>query len=112
MINKQVLVGLALAVGAVAPVALAQDRSGQGAPQAGFYGGVALRGAGGESAGISLSHLASTWGRVASPVGDDAARRALVFGGYRWSNDIAVEGSLSTADRYARRPLDCATPRG
>src|SRR5436309_2687616 len=100
MLNKQALVGLALAVGAVAPVALAQDRSGQGAPQAGFYGGVALRDAGAEAAGISLSHLASAWGRFASPVGDETARRALVFGGYRWANDIAVEGSLSTFDRY------------
>jgi opacity protein-like surface antigen len=73
-----------------------------------------LRNAGIDEAGIRLGHLASasTWGRFASPVSDDVANRALVFGGYRFANDVAVEGSLATADNYSLQPLDSATPRG
>ena len=101
----------ALAVGT--PLAAAQDLPAQAAPSAGgFYGGVALRDAGVESAGLNLGHLETPWGRFSSPVADDSARRALMFGGYRWANDIALEGSFSTADRYSLRPFDAATPRG
>lgn len=78
----------------------------------GFYGGVALRNAGVDAAGIDLGRLTSTWARFGSPVTDDAASRALVFGGYRWANQVAVEGSFETADRYALRQLDAAAPRG
>ena len=40
------------------------------------------------------------------------ANRALVFGGYRWINDVALEGSFATADRYALQPSDAAARRG
>jgi opacity protein-like surface antigen len=103
---------MATAAAALATGALAQERPAQADAQSGFYGGLAVRDAGAETAGINLGHLASTWGRFASPVGDDTSRRALVFGGYRWANDVAVEGSFTTADRYALRPLDVASRRG
>jgi opacity protein-like surface antigen len=111
MLRKPVLVAAALAASVVAPLGAAQERA-AAAPAGGFYGGVALRDAGIDAAGINLGHLASTWGRYSSPVGDDTGRRALLLGGYRWANDIALEGSLSTADRYALQPFDAAAPRG
>lgn len=109
MIRKPAIVAL-LAL-AVAPLVAAQGQPAQSAAAGGFYGGVALRNAGIEAAGIKLGHLPSTWGRFASPVSDDMASRALVFGGYRWANEIALEGSFST-DRYVLRPSDAAAPRG
>lgn len=110
MLAKQLLVVTALAAAGVAPSAFAQP-AGAG-PAAGFYGGVALRQAGSESAGINLDHLTSIWGRFTSPVASDTGQRALVFGGYRWANDLALEGSFSTAERYALQPFDATTPRG
>jgi opacity protein-like surface antigen len=106
---------LAAAVAAlvVSPLGFAQERAVQPTAQAaGFYGGVALRNAGVEAAGVDLGRLSSTWGRFASPISDDTANRSLVFGGYRWANDVAVEASFSTADRYTLRPLSATTPRG
>ncbi len=110
MIRTSALILAALAGGLLAPFAAAQERNPVDA--GGFYGGVALRNGGVEAAGVDFGHLASTWGRFTSPVSNDDAHRALVFGGYRWANDVAVEGSFSTADRYALRPLDAAAPRG
>jgi opacity protein-like surface antigen len=113
MIRKSILAAIGAGALMTAALAVAQERAASLAPPArGFYGGVALRNAGIEGAGIDLGHLASTWGRFSPPVSDDAARRALVFGGYRWSNDIALEGSFSTTERYALRPLNAAAPRG
>jgi len=109
MIGKHVLTLVALATVVAAPLVAAQERP--ASPPGGFYGGVALRNAGVEGPGVDLGHLASAWGRYVSPISDDTARRALVFGGYRWTNDVALEGSFSTSDRYALRPSDTA-PRG
>ena len=108
---NQSLVVLALTGLAFAAPAAAQERPATGDPS-GFYGGVALRNAGNEAGGINLDRIASAWGRFASPVADDQGRRALVFGGYRWSNDVALEGSFSSADVYALRPADAAVRRG
>ncbi len=113
MIEKQILVAVALAASAIAPAAVAADPMLQATTaSSGFYGGVALRQAGADSAGINIDHLASTWGHFVLPVSDDSAHRALVFGGYRWNNDVALEGSFLTGDRYALRPFDAAAPRG
>ena len=113
MAARSVLVAVALAASAAFPLASAQNATVQPAGAGGFYGGVALREAGVEAAGVDLARLASTWGRFASPVSVDAAsRRALVFGGYRWANDVAFEGSFSTADRYALQPAERVGPRG
>lgn len=108
MLAKQALAVFTLA--GLAAAAAAEPPS--PASPAGFYGGVALRDAGTETGGIDLGHVASTWGRFASPVSGDAARRALVFGGYRFANDIAVEGSLSSAASYALRPFEAGNARG
>jgi hypothetical protein len=109
MMKKQLLAVLALGGVFAAPLVFADDQP----AKAGFYGGVALRDAGAEGAGVNFGQLASTWGRYASPVTDDAnSQRSLVFGGYRWASDLAVEGSLSSAASYALRPFDASTRRG
>ena len=109
MMKKQKLAAFALGALFAAPLVFADEQP----AKAGFYGGVALRDAGAEAAGVNFGQLASTWGRYASPVTDDAnSQRSLVFGGYRWANDLAVEGSLSSAAGYALRPFDASTRRG
>ena len=113
MVSKQLLAAIALASLACSPAVLAQATTpASTASGEGFYGGVSLRNARTESRGIDLGHVASTWERFTSPVTDDNARRALVFGGYRFANDVALEGSLSSAESYALRPFDASTPRG
>jgi len=112
MLSKQILVALTVGAVAFAPIAFADAPTAPGERNAGFYGGVSLRHAGAESDGLDLGHVASTWGRFASPVTDDSARRALVFGGYRFANDVAVEGSFSSAESYALRPFDAQMHRG
>lgn len=116
MTRRSAVIVAALAAMMAGQGALAEERS---ASTGGFYGGVALRSAGVDlpapdlgRAGIDLGRVASAWGRYASPVSDDNASRALVFGGYKWTNDVAVEGSFSTTDRYALRPLETGTARG
>ena len=109
MMKKQILAAFAVGALFAAPLVFADEQP----AKAGFYGGVALRDAGAEAAGVNFGQLASTWGRYASPVTDDAnSQRSLVFGGYRWANDLAVEGSLSSAASYALRPFDASTRRG
>ena len=112
MIGKHALTLAMLAALAAPPLAAAQESTAPVSPAGGFYGGVALRNTGTQGPGVDLGHVAATWGRYVSPVSDDTARRALVFGGYRWANDVALEGSFSTADRYALRPSDAAAARG
>jgi len=80
----------------------AQDRN--SAAATGFYGGVSMRDHATEGTGIILGPATSIWNRYAAPTADDSAARALVFGGYRWRNDIAVEASFSSIDQYALRP--------
>ncbi|HXT03337.1 MAG TPA: outer membrane beta-barrel protein [Casimicrobiaceae bacterium] len=107
--KKQLLAAFSLGALFAAPLVFADEQP----AKAGFYGGVALRDAGADAAGVNFGQLASTWGRYASPVTDDAnSQRSLVFGGYRWANDLAVEGSLSSAASYALRPFDASTRRG
>jgi opacity protein-like surface antigen len=77
------------------------------APAAGFYGGVSMRDHGTDGVGLqSGAAAASTGTRFAAPTPDDSATRARVFGGYRWRNDVAVEASFSSIDKYALRPAD------
>jgi len=70
----------------------------------GFYGGIALRQAGADETGLAFGAQSSIWGRFTSPVADDAAARKLFFGGYRFQNDVAVEASFTTSERYLLRP--------
>jgi opacity protein-like surface antigen len=85
--------GVALTIGTAA-TAFAQD---------GFYGGVSMRDHGAESGGLLLGDQLLAWSRFAVPVAEDADQRSLVFGGYRWKNNVAVEAALNTADKYALR---------
>ena len=86
------MLGAALTIGA-AVTAFAQN---------GFYGGVSMRDHGAESRGLMLGDQPLAWSRFTAPVADDADQRSLVFGGYRWKNDVAVEAAF-TADKYALR---------
>jgi len=94
-------ISILLAFG-IAASAQAEDRV--GAVPTGFYGGVSLRDQATESAGIALGPASSVWNRYVAPIADDSSPRALVFGGYRWRNDIAVEASFNSVDQYALRP--------
>lgn len=87
----------------LAPYAYAQTGSSAGT---GFYGGVSLRAQGTESIGLGVGAAPSLWTRFSAPAAEESTSRALVFGGYRWRNDIAVEALFISADKYALRPAD------
>ncbi len=95
--KKQTLLGI---FGATLGLGTAADVSAQD----GFYGGVSMRDHGAESRGLALGDQPLAWSRFTAPVVDEADQRSLVFGGYRWKNDVAVEAAFNTADRYALRP--------
>lgn len=65
-----------------------------------------MRDRGVDSAGLTFGTVNSAWNRYVAPVADETSPRALVFGGYRWRNDIAVEASFNSSDLYALRPID------
>jgi len=76
----------------------------------GFYGGLSLRDRASDQPGLAVGSgvrglhvvdLPLTWNRYAPPTADDSAQRTLVFGGYRWKNDVSVEAAVSSADQYA-----------
>ena len=97
------LFSILLALGLAAP-AQADDRA--PASATGFYGGVSLRDRAQEGVGLTIGNASSVWSRYAAPTGDDTSQRTLVFGGYRFSNDVSVEASLNTIDKYALKPAD------
>lgn len=74
----------------------------------GFYGGVAVRDKSPGGIGINFGSTTAAIGlnRYPMSVGDETASRALAYGGYRWSRDLAVEASVSSLDQYALRPFD------
>ena len=88
--------------------AIAQDtfgvRPSNSGSDAGFYGGIALRDNAHESGGISLGRLTSAWSKFVAPTADESGSRALMFGGYRWRNDVALEAAVGTAESYALMP--------
>jgi opacity protein-like surface antigen len=98
-----VFFSISLALGLAAP-AQADDRL--AAPASGFYGGVSLRDRAQEGMGLTIGEATSIWNRFATPTVDDTTPRTLVFGGYRFSNDIAVEASFNAVDKYALKPTD------
>ncbi|TMH69688.1 MAG: porin family protein [Betaproteobacteria bacterium] len=74
-------------------------------PEPGFYGGIALRENAQDTVGISLGRLSSAWGKFVAPTADESGSRALMFGGYRWRNDVALEAAFGTAaESYALAP--------
>ena len=97
------LFSISLALGLAAP-AQADDRESTSPP--GFYGGVSLRDRAQQGLGLTIGNASSVWNRFATPTGDDTSQRTLVFGGYRFGNDIALEASLNTIDTYALKPSD------
>jgi len=97
------LFSIPLALGLIAP-AQADDRVPSSA--SGFYGGVSLRDRAQEGLGLTIGNASSVWSRYATPTGDDTSQRTLVFGGYRFGNDVAVEASFNAIDKYALKPSD------
>jgi opacity protein-like surface antigen len=67
-------------------------------PAAGFYGGVTLRDQGAEQ-GVSVGATGNL-ARFGSPLDAAASPQALVFGGYRWRNDLALEAALGSISSY------------
>ena len=65
-----------------------------------------------EGVGVVLGPASSIWTRYVTPTADDSSPRALVFGGYRFRNDIAVEASFNSVDQYALRPDVAGVRRG
>jgi hypothetical protein len=95
----------------MAAQALADERPPQDTTS-GFYAGLAMRDRGSESDGIQFGHLTSAWNKFALPKAEDGGARMLAFGGYRWSNDLAVEAALGTAERFSLRPDDPTARHG
>jgi len=98
VVKKQILLGM---LGAALGICTAATVF----AQSGFYGGVSMRDHGAESGGLMLGDQPLAWSRFTAPVFDDADQRSLVFGGYRWKNDLAVEAAFNTADKYALRAV-------
>ena len=73
-------------------------------PEAGFYGGVVLRDGTQEGTGVQIGSLTSAWGKFVAPTANETVSRTLLFGGYRWSNDIALEAAFGAVDRYTLAP--------
>jgi opacity protein-like surface antigen len=85
----------------------------------GFYGGISLRDRGSDAVGLQTTTVTApasgvaNWTWLNTPAADETSTRALVFGGYRVRNDVAVEASFSSVDKYALRPADVgSTLRG
>lgn len=93
-------ISLALALG-VAAQAIAQPST---AAATGFYGGVSIRDGGTAAPGLTFGPAPSFNTRFNAAGGDDtASRSSLLFGGYRWSNDLSVEASFGSTDKYSLR---------
>lgn len=73
-------------------------------PQPGFYGGVVLRDQGIESQGLALGVPATAVSSFGVLSREDNLSRSLMYGGYRFGNDVAVEASVNAADPYALQP--------
>ena len=72
----------------------------------GFYGGVSYRDNTPGGIGVNFGAAGPGLSRTPAAVVDESASRTLLFGGYRWHNDLAVEAAVSSLDKYALRPLD------
>ncbi len=94
--KKQQLIGVAVATLAIVTSLSARADTG-------FYGGVSLRDPSVDASGLR-GDLPLSWARFAAPVTDDTVQRTLVFGGYRWKSDLAVEAAFNTGDKYSLQP--------
>lgn len=106
--KQKLAVAAWLALGAAGSAAAAQDPAAAAAVAAtrdtGFYGGVVLRQGAQEGPGLQFGNLSSAWGKFVAPTADESASRTLLFGGYRWRNDLAVEASFAATEGYALAP--------
>ena len=99
------VISISLALGLVTQASAAELADASKAD--GFYGGVSMRDSASGSSGANFGS-ASTIGltRYPTAAGDDSTSRSLAYGGYRWSNDLAVEASVSSLDQYTLRPFE------
>jgi len=76
----------------------------------GFYGGLSIRDNGGErqgvtvansSQGLKLGNLPTVWNQYGLNLPEEASSSTTAFGGYRWTNDVTVEATITSADRSA-----------
>jgi opacity protein-like surface antigen len=106
MRNQGLAVTFALLCAALAAAPAGAETAAAATPAdtGGFYGGIALRQAGTESTGVIFGAQSQPWANFASPVADDASSRRLFFGGYRFQNDVSLEASFATSERYVLRP--------
>ncbi|MEP7062173.1 MAG: outer membrane beta-barrel protein [Betaproteobacteria bacterium] len=98
--NKIVSLSFALAALVGAGAACAQDRL-VVPPQDGFYGGVSLRDRGVTRPGVDLSAVTSAWAKYTSVLAEDSGAQALLYGGYRFANDVSVEAAFARTDDLA-----------
>ena len=105
------VISILLALGFVTRVWAAEPAD--TAAGSGFYGGVSLRDSTAEGIGLNFGPAAASVLNhyPVAAFDDPTSSRSLVFGGYRWQNDLAVEASFSAQDKYALRPLDSAPLR-
>lgn len=104
MKKQLLLTAIAIVLGAAAALP-AQAREG-------FYGGVSLRRANADGTGLNLGSPALAWNRFAVPNSDDSMQQTLLFGGYRWKSDVAVEAAFNSRDQYALKPGSNLPPGG
>jgi predicted porin len=81
-------------------VAHAQDRLSAPA-QSGFYGGVSLNDRGAAATGINFAGVSSSWAKYGSVMAEDNGTGALLYGGYQFANDVAVEAAFGRSDGSA-----------
>ena len=96
--------------------AIAPSAFGAGAAPAtatsGFYGGISLRDQGLQQSGMALGIPASALSRFNPIIDEETTSRSLLYGGYRFGNDVSLEASLNTSDPYGLRPSEGGPRRG
>ena len=78
----------------------AQDRL-PAPEQTGFYGGVSLNDSGSASTGINFAGVSSSWAKYGSVMSEDNGAGALLYGGYHFANDLAVEAAFARSEGFA-----------
>lgn len=91
--SRRLAIILAVLLAGLAGTSRAAD-----APSSGFYGGISLRDSGAQQ-DVAIGDAGSV-GRFTPMLEDTRAQQALVFGGYRWRNALALEAALASADGY------------
>jgi hypothetical protein len=101
-IASVISISLALGIGSQAQAAENADAT----RSDGFYGGVSYRDNTARGGGVTFGAAGPALSLTPVNVVDETASRTLLFGGYRFQNDIGVEASVSSLDQYALRPLN------